>query len=129
MPLFAVLKANFEENNDSLASDADKFVGKWRLINTEEDEIPDTTEAPDNSADYETYEFLSNGTYYHVVEDDNTSGDWEINSSMLVLIVDDPFGVLSFSYGYIFSDDVHRFTLNLSENPGDFLEFEKVSAV
>ena len=130
MSIFVILKVNSEENNDNTLSNVDKFVGKWKLINTEADdsegEIPDTTEEPDNFVDYETYEFLSNGTYYHVVDEDNTSGVWEINNSMLVLTVDEPFGDLPNSYEFVFSDDNHRVTLNLFEDIENFLEFEKI---
>lgn len=128
--IFVILKINSEENIDNSISDVDKFVGKWRLINSEadsfEDEIPDTTEEPDSFVDNETYEFLSSGIYYHVVDEDNTSGVWEINNSMLVLTVDEPFGVLPVSYEFVFSDDNHRVTLSLIEDPGNFMEFEKV---
>ena len=130
MSLFVILKVNFEENEDNSISDVDKFVGKWRLITSEadasEDEIPDTTEEPDTLVDYEMYEFLSNGTYYHVADDDNTSGVWEINNSMLVLILDVPFANVSISYKYAFSDDNHRITLSIVEDPENFMEFEKV---
>jgi len=130
MSVFVILKVNSVENKDNSISDVDKFVGKWRLINTEADEgvdeIPDTTEEPDNFVGYETYEFLSNGTYYHVVDEDNSSGVWEINNSRLLLTVDEPFGVLPESYEYVFSDDNHRVTLNLIEDPENFLEFEKM---
>ena len=131
MSIFVILKVNSEENKDNSISDVDKFVGKWRLINTEadasEDEIPDTTEEPDNFVDYETYEFLSNGTYYHIVDEDNTSGVWEVNKSILVLKFDEPFGGLSVSYEFVFSDDNQRVTLNLIEDPENFMEFEKIS--
>ena len=130
MSIFVILKVNFEENKDKTINDAEKFVGKWRLINTEagesDDEIPDITEEPDNFTNYETYEFLYNGTYYHVVDEDNTSGVWEINDSLLVLTVDASFGVLPVSYEYVFSDDNHMITLNLIEDPGITLEFEKI---
>jgi len=130
MSIFVILKVNFEENKDKIINDAEKFVGKWRLINTEagesDDEIPDITEEPDNFTNYETYEFLYNGTYYHVVDADNTSGVWEINDSLLVLTMDESFGVLPVSYEYVFSDDNHMITLNLIEDPEISLEFEKI---
>jgi hypothetical protein len=37
MSIFVILKVNSEENKDNSISDVDKFVGKWRLINTEAD--------------------------------------------------------------------------------------------
>ncbi|PNX48839.1 MAG: hypothetical protein BV457_02935 [Thermoplasmata archaeon M9B1D] len=130
MSIFVILKVNFEENKDKIINDAEKFVGKWRLINTEavesDDEIPDITEEPDNFTDYETYEFLYNGTYYHALDEDNISGVWEINDSLLVLTVDASFGVLPVSYEYVFSDDNHMITLNLIEDPEISLEFEKI---
>ena len=130
MSVFVILKVNFEENKDEFINDAEKFVGKWGLINTEagesDDEIPDITEESDNFTNYETYEFLYNGTYYHVVDEDNTSGVWEVNDSLLVLTVDASFGVLPVSYEYVFSDDNHMITLNLIENPEISLEFEKI---
>ena len=130
MSIFVILKVNFEENKDKTINDAEKFVGKWRLINTEagesDDEIPDITEEPDIFTDYETYEFLYNGTYYHSVGEDNSSGVWEINDSLLVLTVDESFGVLPVSYEYVFSDDNHMITLNLIEDPEIGLEFEKI---
>ena len=130
MSIFVILKVNFEENKDKIINDAEKFVGKWRLISTEagesDDEIPDITEEPDNFTNYETYEFLYNGTYYHVVDEDNTSGVWEINDSLLVLTVNASFGVLPVSYEYVFSDDNHMITLNLIEDPEISLEFEKI---
>lgn len=132
MSLFAIFKTNLEENKGNFNSDTQKFIGKWRLINTGanegENEIPDTTEESDNFG-YETYEFLPGGNYYHVLNEDNTSGVWEINNSDLILTVKDPFGVLPLSYEYIFSDDNHRVTLNLVEEPEYFLELEKISAV
>ena len=130
MSIFVILKVNFEENKDKIINDAEKFVGKWRLINTEagesDDEIPDITEEPDNFTNYETFEFLYNGTYYHVVDADNTSGVWEINDSLLVLTMDESFGVLPVSYEYVFSDDNHMITLNLIEDPEISSEFEKI---
>ena len=130
MSIFVILKINFEENKDNSMSDSDKFVGKWRLINTEadasEDEIPDTNEGSDNIADYETFEFFSNRTYYYIVDGDNTSGFWEINNSMLVLTVDGSFGVFPVYYKFVFSDDNHKVILNLIEDPENFMEFEKV---
>ena len=126
MSIFVILKINSEENKDNSMSDVDKFVGKWGLINTEENENPDTTEEPDNFVDYETYEFLSNRTYHHVVDEDNSSGVWEINNSILVLRMDDSFGVLPVSYEFVFSDNNHRVTLSLIEDPDTFLEFEKI---
>jgi len=131
MSIFVILKVNSEENKDNSISDVNKFVGKWRLINTEadasEDEIPDTTEEPDNFVDYEIYEFLTNGTYYHVMDEDNTSGFWEVNKSLLVLNVDEPFGALPVSYEFVFSDNNQRVTLNLIKDPENFMEFEKIS--
>lgn len=130
MSIFVILKVNFEENKDKSINDAEKFVGKWRLINTEagesDNEIPDITEEPDNFTDYETYEFLYNGSYYHVANEDNISGVWEINDSLLILTVNESFGVLPVSYDYVFSDDDHKITLNLVDDPDNFLEFEKV---
>ena len=130
MSIFVILKVNFEENKDKTINDAEKFVGKWRLINTEagesDDEIPDITEEPDNFTNYETFEFLYNGTYYHVVDEDNTSGVWEVNDSLLVLTVDASFGVLPVSYEYVFSDDNYMITLNLIEDPEISSEFEKI---
>ena len=131
MSIFVILKVNFEENKDKIINDAEKFVGKWRLINTEagesDDEIPDITEESDNLTNYETYEFFYNGTYYHVVDADNTSGVWEINDSLLMLtVVDASFGVLPVSYEYVFSDANHMITLNLIEDPEISLEFEKI---
>ena len=127
MSIFVILKVNSEEKKNNLISDVNKFVGQWMLINTEEYENPDTSEDTDTFVDYETYEFLSNGTYYHVVDEDNISGIWEINNSMLVLTVDEEFGVLPVSYEYVFSDDNNRVTLNFIGNPENFLEFEKIS--
>ena len=130
MSIFVILKVNFEENKDKSIDDSEKFAGIWRLINTgadeSDDEIPDITEEPDNFTDYETYEFLYNGTYYHVVDEDNISGVWKINDSLLILTVDESFGVLPVSYDYVFSDDDHKITLNLVDDPDNFLEFEKV---
>ena len=130
MSILVILKINFEENKDNSIIDIDKFVGKWRLIDTEadasEDEIPDITEEPNNFIDYETYEFLSNGTYYHVMDEDNTSGLWSINNSMLVLTFDESFDILPVSYEFVFSDFNHRVTLTLAEDPENFMEFEKV---
>jgi len=129
--IFVILKINSEENKDNSISDMDKFVGKWMLINDEadasKDEIPDTTEEPENSVGYETYEFLLNGTYYHVVNEDNISGVWEVNKSILVLKVDEPFGALPVSYEFVFSDDNQRVTLNFIKDPENFMEFEKVT--
>ena len=131
MSIFVILKINFEENKDNSISYVDKFVGKWKLINAEadssEDKIPDNSEESDNIMDNETYEFLSNGTYYHIMDEDNISGAWEINNSILVLTVDDPFGVLNDYYEFVFSEDSHRVALNLVEDPENFLLFEKIS--
>ena len=130
MSIFVILKVNSEENNDNTLSNVDKFVGKWKLINNEADdsegEIPDTTEESDNFVDFETYEFLSNGTYYHVLDEDNTSGIWEINNSILVLTVDEPSGNLLDSYEFAFSDDFYRVTLVHVDTPEYFLELEKM---
>jgi hypothetical protein len=130
MSVFVILKINSEESKNNSLSDTEKFVGKWSLITAEsdasEDEIPDTTEESDTSIGYETYDFLSNGTYFHVVNEDNISGVWDINDSILVLTADELFGVLPVSYEYVFSDDNQMVTLNLIEDPGNFLEFEKV---
>ena len=130
MSVFVILKINSEENKDNYLSDSDKFVGKWSLLNAEADaseaEIPDSTEESDTSVGYETYVFLSNGTFFHVLNEDNTSGVWEINDSILVLTADESFGVLPVSYEYVFSDDNQIVTLNLIEEPDNFLEFEKV---
>ena len=128
MSIFVILKVNSEEKKNNLISDVNKFVGQWMLINTEEYENPDTSEDTDTFVDYETYEFLSNGTYHHVVDEDNISGIWEINNSMLVLTVKEPFNILSVFYEFVFSDDNHRFTLNSIEDPFYALEFEKISA-
>ena len=131
MSIFIILKVNSEENIDNSVSDVDKFVGKWRLINSEadefEDEIPDTSAEPNNFVGYETYEFISNGTYCHEMDEKNASGVWEINNSMLVLKVNEPSGVLPLSYKFVFSDDNHRVTLNLFEDPENFMELEKIS--
>ena len=131
LSIFVILKINSEENKDNSISDVDKFVGKWRLINTDtdnsDDEMPDTTEEPNKYVNYETYAFLSNGTYYHVLDDDNTSGVWEINNSMLDLTVDDPFGDLTVLYKFVFSDDNHSITLSLVEESEILLELEKIT--
>ena len=130
MSIFVILKVNSEENNNNSISDLDKFVGKWRLTNTEadisEDELPGTSEETDNFVDYETYEFFSNGTYYHSVNVDNTTGVWEINNSKLILTDDELFGALTNYYNFVFSNDNQKVTLNLIDNPENYMVYEKV---
>ena len=130
MSLFVILKVNFEDNVNNSISDIDKFVGKWRLIYTPMDEsnneIPDTSEESDNFVNYETYEFLSNGSYYHVVDEDNSSGDWKINNSILVLTVYNQFDDLPLYYEYVFSGDNNKVTLNLFNDSEYYYEFEKI---
>jgi hypothetical protein len=130
MSAYVLLKINSEQNRENLGSDTSKFIGKWKLIRTEADtsdnEISDTTEEPDTYPIFETYEFLTNGTYYHVVDVDNSSGSWKINTSHLILTSHDPFEVIPISYTYVFSDDVHTVTLTVADDPEKFLEFEKI---
>ena len=131
LSLIVILQINSEENKGKFISDKDKFIGKWNLVYNEadstNDEVPDTTEEPDNFIANETYELLSNGTYYHIVDEDNFSGSWTINNSILVLTVDDPFGVIPISNEYVFSDNSNRVTLNIVEDPKNLLEFEKIT--
>ena len=126
--IIVILNVDFEQHKDNFNNDNDKFTGKWRLISTEsdipEDDVSDTTEEPDNIVNYETFEFLSNGTYYHVIDENNYSGSWEINNSILVLTKDELFEV--FSYNYVFSDNNFRVTLSTIEDPTNMLEFEKI---
>ena len=61
------------------------------------------------------------------MDEDNTSGFWEVNKSLLVLKFDEPFGALPVSYEFVFSDNNQRVTLNLIEDPENFMEFEKIS--
>ncbi len=126
LSLFVLLKTNFEENKDHFISSTDRFVGKWRLIKNEGGEIPDTTEEIDNFIGNNTYTFLSNGIFYHIVNEENTSGSWKINNSLLVLTLDGPLSVLSLTYEYAFSDDNYRVTLIPLEDSEKFMEFEKV---
>ena len=129
MSIFVIIKINSEENNDNSLNDNEKFIGMWRLIKNEEGDIPDTTEETDTYPDYEEYDFFSNGTYYHVVDDDNSSGIWQINNSILILSDNDPVGLLNVSYVYVFSDDNSKVTLNLIDDNENFLEFEKIANI
>ncbi len=128
MSIIVILKVDLQENKNNFTNDTDKFIGKWRLINTEsdipEDQVPDTTEESENIVNYEMYEFLSNGTYYHVLDEKNSSGSWKINNSILVLTEDELYEI--FSYNYIFSNDNNRVTLSTIEDPTNMLEFEKL---
>ena len=129
MSVFVILYVNSEENKNNSGSDLEKFFGKWMLINNQadkvENEITDTTEEPDNFVNYETYEFLSNGTYYYLVDKYNSSGIWEINNSILVLTSNDLSDVLPLYYEYVFNDN-NRVSLTIVDEPDSILEFEKV---
>ena len=133
MSIFVILKVNLEENKQNFNSDTQKFVGKWKLINSGENndtgQFPDTTEEPDKYINNETYEFLSDGLYYHIVDIENFSGNWEINNSILELTVNDPFGVLSLSYQYFFYDDNNRLTLTFFGDPENIVELERIAII
>ena len=130
MSAFVLLKINSEQNMENVGSDTSKFIGTWMLIRTEADtsdnDIPDTTEETDTYSNFETYEFLSNGTYYHASNEDNSSGSWEINNSLLILTSHDPFASESFSYEFVFSNDAHSVKLTVADDPERFLEFQKI---
>ena len=133
MSIFVILKVNLEDNTGNFNSVKQKFLGTWKLINMGENndtvQSPDTTEEPDKYINNETYEFLSNGTYYHIVDIENSSGNWEINNSILVLTTNDPFGVLSLSYEYYFYDDNNKLTLTFFGDPENIVELERIAII
>lgn len=133
MSIFVILKVNLEENKDNFNSVTQKFVGKWKLINMGENndtgQFSDTTEEPDKYINNETYEFRSDGIYYHIVDIENSSGNWEINNSILLLTTNDPFGVLSSSYEYYFYDDNNKLTLTFFGDPENVVELERMTII
>ena len=127
--LFSILKVNTEEDKIIFNNETQKFIGKWKLIETGEisliDQTPDTTGEINNYLFNETYDFLFNGIYYHLVDEDNSSGKWEINNSILKLKVNDSLTILPLNYKYSFSDDYNRLILTPLEDSGNFIGLEK----
>lgn len=122
------------EYKNGNGTDRSRFFGVWKLIDTSEensetDDVPDTTGETDTLIDYETYEFLSNGTYYHNVDDNNFTGSWETNSSLLFLTTAEPGSQSTFTYEYYFFDDFGSLKLTSSEDPEYSIELEKIVAV
>lgn len=130
MVVVVLLNINFDENKEDNISDVNKFEGTWHLVNIstdpEENQNPDTTEENDNTMNYEMYNFFKNGSYYHIVGEDNSSGMWILNNSSLILSTDYPYGNLSLSYHYIFSDDNKLLDLNIIDDPSTTYIFEKI---
>jgi hypothetical protein len=122
------------EYKNGTSIDRSRFFGVWKLIDTSEensetDDEPGVTGETDALIDYETYEFLSNGTYYHNVDDDNFSGTWKINSSLLFLITTEPDSQSTFTYEYYFFANFGSLKLTSSEDPEYSIELEKIVAV
>jgi hypothetical protein len=126
-----IFTVNSEENKNTQTSDVNKFIGTWQLLSTQiggvDNQNPDTTAFSEKFVDYERYTFLSNGTFYHLVDQDNTSGTWAIHDSVLGLTMNQPTGVVTYSFAYTFSDDINRVSLNFFEDATSYWDFQRLN--
>jgi hypothetical protein len=131
LAIFIILTINSEENKNTPSNDANKFIGTWQLLSTQiggvANQNPDTTELSEKFVNYERYIFLSNSTFYHIVDQENTSGTWALHNSVLMLSMTQPTGVITYSFEYTFSDDTNRMTLNFIEDTTSYWNFQKIT--